>query len=181
MAAPSSVRAARRAGPLPRRCELGSALRARASGRTCLRGARQPIRGRGARSNRWPAAERERRGKAWGLLGGVREVGVAAWGRRVGAGGGGGRPSGSRVRAGRGRGPPGGRGGGSPGGTGAGPGLALRAAAPAGAAFGARRCLGPGVTAENRSRGLGPSSLRSHSDPPPQKKTKAKSHLVPCK
>lgn len=47
---PCAARATQGAGPLPRRC-------ARVSGKTCVRGARQPIRGRGAYSNRGAAAE----------------------------------------------------------------------------------------------------------------------------
>lgn len=115
---------------------------------------------------------RERRGEAWGLLGGVREVGVAAWGRRVGAGGGGGRPSGSGVRAGRGRGPPGGRGGGSPGETGGTGPCSSRRCPRRGRLRGASLRTGPGVWAPL------PSGLTA-TPPTPPKKTK--SHLVPCK
>ena len=156
--APGRQRPARRAqpggaGPLPRRC-------ARVSWKTCVRGARQPIGGRGAHSNPERLRRREPREEAGSLLGGDCGLGAA---RRCGRGWGGwtaresGRAEGPRGRV---RGSPSGAGRGSPGraGGGIGPrpprrgllGGRLRGAGPPGG----------GVASQNPLRGLGTPSLQ---------------------
>lgn len=151
--APRGARSPGRAGPLPRRC-------ARVSWKTCVRGARQPIGGRGAHSNPERLRRREPREEAGSLLGGDCGLGAA---RRCGRGWGGwtaresGRAEGPRGRV---RGSPSGAGRGSPGraGGGIGPrpprrgllGGRLRGAGPPGG----------GVASQNPLRGLGTPSLQ---------------------